>query len=53
MLCGCLPYALRDNLPGVSAMFNCGHFVSNPAEINGYSMRRNWQSLSKHAMGVA
>jgi putative chitinase len=52
VLCGCLPYALRDNLLGVSAMLNCGHFVSNPNEINGYSMRRNWLSLWKHAMGV-
>ena len=52
VLCGCLPYAIRDSLLGVSAMLNCGHFVSNPAEINGYSMRRNWLSLWKHAMGV-
>lgn len=53
VLCGCLPYAIRDSLLGVSAMLNCGHFVSNPAEINGYSMRKNWLSLWKHAMGVA
>lgn len=52
VLCGCLPYALRDNILGVSAMLNCGHYVSNPADINGYSMRKNWLSLWKHAMGV-
>ena len=53
VLCGCLPYAQRDSLLGVSAMLNCGHMVSNPDAINGYSMRRNWLSLWKHAMGVA
>lgn len=52
VLCGCLPWALRDSLLGVASMLNCGHIVSNPAEINGYSMRRNWLSLWKHAMHV-
>lgn len=52
VLCGCVPYALRDSLIGVSSLLNCGHFVSNPAEINGYAMRKNWLSLWKHAMGV-
>ena len=52
VLCGCLPFAQRDSLLGVSSMLNCGHFVANPAEINGYAMRRNWLSLWKHALGV-
>ena len=53
VLCGCLPYALRDSLVGVSSMLNVGHFVSDPVHINGYSMRKNWPSLWKHAMGIA
>lgn len=52
VLCGCLPYAQRDSLLGVSSMLNCGHFVSDPNEINGYAIRRNWLSLWKHALGV-
>jgi putative chitinase len=53
VVCGCLPFAMRDSLLGVSSMLNCGHLVSDPAQINGYSMHRNWLSLWKHAMGVA
>lgn len=53
VLCGCLPYALRDSLIGVSSLLNCGHFVADPNHINGYAMRRNWLSLWKHAMGVS
>lgn len=52
ILCGCLPYAERDSEIGVSAMLNCGHFVSDTRKINGYAMRYNWTSLFKHAMGV-
>lgn len=52
VLCGCLPYALRDSLIGVSSLLNCGHLVADPSHINGYAMRRNWLSLWKHAMGV-
>jgi putative chitinase len=53
VMCGCLPYAIKDNLVGVSSMLNVGHYVSDPNEINGYDMRKNWLSLWKHAMGVA
>lgn len=52
-LCGCLPYAIKDDLLGVSSVLNVGHYVSNPNLVNGYSMRRNWLGLWKHAMGVA
>jgi putative chitinase len=52
VLCGCLPYAEKDDLLGVASMLNVGHYVSDPNKINGYSMRRNWLSLWKHAMGV-
>lgn len=51
VMCGCLPYALRDNLVGVSSMLNVGHFVSDPAKINGYSMRASQLQLWKHALG--
>jgi putative chitinase len=53
VMCGCLPYAQRDSLIGVSSLLNVGHLVSDPNHINGYAMRRNWLSLWKHAMGVA
>lgn len=52
VLCGCLPYAEKDSLIGVSSMLNVGHFVSDPNKINGYSMRKSWLSLWKHAMDV-
>lgn len=51
IMCGCLPYALKDSLVGVSSMLNVGHFVSNPAKINGYSMRAAQLALWKHALG--
>jgi putative chitinase len=53
VLCGCLPYAEKDSLLGVSSMLNVGHFVSNPKQINGYSMRKNWLALWKHEMQVS
>lgn len=51
--CGCLPYALKDDLIGVSSMLNVGHYVSNPAKINGFAMRKNELVIWKHALGVA
>ena len=53
VLCGCLPYAEKDSLIGVSSMLNVGHFVSNPNQINGYSMRKNWLALWKNEMQVS
>lgn len=53
VMCGCLPYAERDDLVGVAAMLNCGHYVSDPAKINGFGLRHQWLALWKHAMGVA
>jgi putative chitinase len=52
VLCGCLPYAQKDSLVGVSSMLNVGHFVSDPSRINGYAMRKSWLSLWKHALEV-
>ena len=53
VLCGCLPYAVKDSLLGVSSMLNVGHFTSNTNLINGYSMRANWLRLWKHTLGVS
>jgi putative chitinase len=50
--CGCLPYAEKDDLIGVSSMLNVGHYVSNTSKINGYAMRKNWLALWKHALGI-
>lgn len=52
VLCGCLPYALKDDLVGVSSMLNVGHYVSNSTQINGFSMRKNWLALWKHVLGI-
>lgn len=51
--CGCLPYAQKDSLVGVSSMLNVGHFVSSPSKINGFAMRKHWLGLWKHAMGIS
>jgi len=51
--CGCLPYAEKDMLIGVSSMLNVGHYVGDIHKINGYSMRQNWLALWKHALGVS
>jgi putative chitinase len=50
--CGCLPYAQKDDLIGVSSMLNVGHYVSNPAKINGFELRKHWLAVCKHAMGI-
>lgn len=51
--CGCLPYALKDDLVGVSSMLNVGHYVSDPHKINGFALRQHELALWKHAMKVA
>lgn len=53
VMCGCLPYAERDDLTGVSSMLNCGHYVGDWHKINGFGLRQHWLALWKHAMGVA
>jgi putative chitinase len=50
--CGCLRYAETDNLIGVSSMLNVGHFVGDTSKINGFSMRKSWLNIWKHALGV-
>lgn len=53
ILCGCMPYAVKNDLVGVSAMLNVGHYTSNTGAINGWHDRVTWTSLWKHAMGLA
>jgi putative chitinase len=50
VLCGCLPYALQDNLLGVSSMLNVGHLVNNPRNVNGYDARAAWLARWKLAL---
>ena len=52
-MCGCLPWAQKDNLLEVSALLNVGHVVNSSAVINGFTDRSHWLALWKHAMGVA
>lgn len=52
VMCGCLPYALKDNLVAVASLLNEGHFDGNPAHINGFNMRQQWLTMWKHAVGV-
>jgi putative chitinase len=42
VICGCLPYAQKDDLLGVSSMLNVGHYVSDPAKVVGYNERKIW-----------
>ena len=50
--CGCLPYAVKDDIVSVSGMLNVGHIVRSK-DIIGYSQRVAWLKLWKHALGVA
>lgn len=51
-MCGCLPWAQKDNLLEVSALLNVGHLVNSSASINGFGLRAQHLSLWKHAMGI-
>lgn len=53
VMCGCLLYAERDDLLGVSSMLNVGHYVGDWRKINGFGLRQHWLALWKHAMGVS
>jgi putative chitinase len=44
ILCGCLPYAQRDDLLGVTKRLNGGY--------NGLADRRTWTARWKHELGV-
>lgn len=51
VMCGCLPYAIKDDLIGVSSLLNVGHYVGDPSRINGFAMRRSQLAIWKHALG--
>lgn len=53
VMCGCLSYALKDDLIGVASMLNVGHYVGNPNAINGFGQRSHQLAIWKHALGVA
>lgn len=52
-MCGCLPWAQKNNLLEVSACLNVGHPVASASSINGFGLRAQHLALWKHAMGVA
>lgn len=49
--CGCLPFALQDDITGVSAMLNVGHLVTDTRKIVGYAERVAWLKKWKEALG--
>lgn len=51
--CGCLPFALQDDIAGVSSMLNVGHLVTDTRKIVGYSERVDWLRRWKAALGNA
>lgn len=51
--CGCLPFALQDDIAGVSSMLNVGHLVTDTRKIVGYAERVDWLKRWKAALGTA
>jgi putative chitinase len=49
--CGCLPFALQDDVAGVSSMLNVGHLVTDTRKIVGYAERVDWLRKWKAALG--
>jgi putative chitinase len=49
--CGCLPYAKKDDLVGVSAMLNVGKLVA-ASKIIGFAERKTWLARWKKALGA-
>ncbi|UVO33944.1 glycoside hydrolase family 19 protein [Bradyrhizobium arachidis] len=49
--CGCLPFALQDDVAGVSSMLNVGHLVTDTRKIVGYAERVAWLKKWKDALG--
>lgn len=50
--CGCLPFALQDDIAGVSSMLNVGHLVTDTRKIVGYAERVAWLKKWKAALGT-
>lgn len=51
--CGCLPFALQDDVAGVSSMLNVGHLVTDTRKIVGYAERVDWLKRWKAALGTS
>jgi len=51
ILCGCLPYAEKNEVVNVSAMLNVGHIVP-ASRINGLADREHWTALWKRELGI-
>lgn len=49
VLCGCLPYAEKNDVVGVSSMLNVGH-IAPAREINGLASREQWLAKWKKAL---
>lgn len=49
VVCGCLPYAKKDDVVDVSAMLNVGHIVK-PSKIIGLAEREHWLARWKAAL---
>jgi len=52
VICGCIPYALADNILGVSALLNVGHLVKSSKAIVGYSDRVVWLKRWKAELAI-
>lgn len=50
--CGCLPFALQDDVAGVSSMLNVGRLVTDTGKIVGYAERVEWLQKWKTALGA-
>lgn len=49
---GCIPFAEKDDLVGVSAMLNVGHLVTDTKRIVGFELRKKWLARWKHELGL-
>lgn len=52
VLCGCLPYAEKGDVIGVSSMLNVGH-IAPAASINGLASRQTWTRQWRAALASA
>src|SRR5581483_6215416 len=52
VICGCLPYAMKDNVVAVSSMLNVGH-LAPASSINGLASREQWLAKWKAALAKA
>ena len=50
--CGCLPFAEKDDLEGVSSLLNVGHLVRDHNKIVGFAQRAAWLTKWKQRLGL-